>query len=85
MELGVGLFVGLLVIVFVGLLVIVMEELICLLFPRVAGRPLPGLLATMVVVLVGGASRSTAMMSFTELMMSFLFGWYCLTDRINCF
>ena len=80
-EICVGVFVC-------GLLVIVIEELICL-FPRPAGRPLPGLLVMVVVLALlmslVGASKSTAMMSFTELMMSFLIGCSCLTDRINCF
>ena len=68
-----------------GLLVIVIEELICL-FPRPAGRPLPGLMAMLALLMsLVGASKSTAMMSFTELMMSFLIGCSCLTDRINCF
>ena len=79
LEVWIGVFV-------VGLLVIVIEELICL-FPRPAGRPLPGLLAfeEVVMVVLVGSSRSTAMMSFTELIMSFLLGCSCLTDKIHCF
>ena len=76
----------------VGLLEIVIEELICLLALRVAGRPRPGLLlvdfgvpvvelVVVKVLLVEGASKSTAMMSSTELMMSYLLGCYFETDE----
>ena len=80
----------------VGLLVIVIEELICLLTLRVAGRPRPGLLqvdfgvlvvelVVVEVLLVEGASKSTAMMSSTELMMSYLLGCYLETDELQGF
>ena len=64
----------------VGLLVIVLDKLICLL-PRVAGLPglpLPGLLLVVTAALVV-SSKSTAMMSFTELMIDVLLGWLLLS------
>ena len=79
-----------------GLLVIVIEELICLLALRVAGRPRPALLlvdlgvlvvelVVVEVLLVEGASKSTAMISSTELIMSYLLGCCFKTDEIQGF
>ena len=78
-----------------GLLVIVIEELICLLAVRVAGLPRPGLLLVdfgvllvelvVEVLLVEGASKSTAMISSTELIMSYLLGCCFETDEIQGF
>ena len=61
---------------------------------RVAGRPRPALLlvdlgvlvvelVVVEVLLVEGASKSTAMMSSTELMMSYLLSWYFETTELQ--